>query len=244
MAGFVAVGSEQFQTNTATTLTSTLTTVTLGDVIFLVGALGASGLTPVFSGGGVTTWQTAKLYNDTVYGATLFAIWGVVTTVGTNITLTATWGGTSVQWEFNAREFTPPAGTVVLDKAGSTSGSGTALSGPSLVAAGSNELYFGYLLCNGTPTVGTTSGFTYVNNTNGNLVVWDGTASGTLAPTATQTTNTWSSLGALLTVASAPKSGFFGLMSYKRSGILEPVRRLWKPERRIFVPQLVTARAA
>ena len=71
-----------------------------------------------------------------------------------------------------------------LDTTGatSTSSSTSTITFPSLMLAGSGELYFGYSDLYGTGTAGSTSGFSYAVTAGTDLVTYDPNTSTTVAP--------------------------------------------------------------
>ena len=200
-----AVGS--FTSTTGSVTTMAVTTKTVGDVL-VVFAQRASGTTvTAVSGGGVTTWHKGVQFAGST-GADEELWYGTVTSTGSS-TITFTWS-TSITGhtaEYGAQEFTAGlgAGTVwALDKTGTLNGaSSTSIPFPSLTAAGTGELYFGYTVPNDTAVSGTTSGFTYAVTPEDNIATYDTSVSGTVAPTASQSpASTASSVALLLTASS------------------------------------------
>ena len=203
-SGVAVVGSFASTSGSVTTMADD--PQLLGDVL-VVFAQRASGTTvTAVSGGGVTTWHKAVQFAGST-GADEELWYGTVTSTGSS-TITFTWS-TSITGhtaEYGAQEFTAGlgAGTVwSLDKTGTLNGaSGTSIPFPSLTAAGTGELYFGYTVPNDTAVSGTTSGFTYAVTPEDNIATYDTSVSGTVAPTASQSPASTASSVALLLTAS------------------------------------------
>ncbi len=161
------------------------------------------------SGGGVTNWTLVHAVTDG-FNAQRQELWrGSVSTTGAStitVTYTVTPGTTT---ELVAQEFTAGLGantnwSVTSANHYSFTGSSTTVTFPSLTAAQSGELYWGYTGIPYTPTIGSTPGFTYKITGNGNFVTYDTNALAgiTYAPTATQS-SAGTSLGEALLISAS-----------------------------------------
>lgn len=178
-----------------------------GDLMVL-GFWGNGGQATAVTGGGVSKWQCAASYYDTVGNAYLGMWWGTVTQPGQSLVRVTDPGLGTFYGKLWVREFTaiganwspviqsPNAGTT----GGTPAGSGTTVNYPSLSPSpGGNDLYIGlgwsYF---GHMSPGSTSGFTYYNPASDGpeMVAYNASVSSTAAPAAI-TTDT----GTRLTVA-------------------------------------------
>jgi hypothetical protein len=202
----------------------------VGDLLILTtdsaaggGAItGASGV----SGGGVTTWNQGTSYNDTFRNAYIDAWWGVVTATGaSNITVTGfTAGAFNGLW---SQEFADPlhlfsliAATPAAGSSGTSSGSGTAVTYPSLLCAGATDyLYIGRAFSIfGNMNAGSTPGFTYTGpGSSQRQVAYNLAAAGTQGCAATQT-NTGSYDVAAMIIGSGPPPATGGTGNQQQSG--------------------------
>ena len=159
------------------------------------------------SGGGVSTWHAVKSYNDTNspnYDYT--TLWeGTVTAAGSNtITVTFSSGSNGAYEEVVAQEFTAGLGSGTqwtVTASGTSTGGTTSASFPSLTSSQNGQLYWGYVVCpNGVGSAGSTSGFTYVPTTQGNLIAYNTNLSaGTgYAPTATCSAAGYTGIAAII----------------------------------------------
>ena len=164
---FAKVGSF-FQ---ATTLTPSLTTSTDGDLFMLgIVAVSATVHATAVSGGGCTGWtQMGPTYNGTE-GTAQISIWaGKVATAGT-ATLTITLSGSTPTMRIGGREYSSTAGAWTLDTSGGVStASGSAFS--SLTPAGGGELYVAWSYVDSFSGAGSTSGYTYDEDSHANWFV-------------------------------------------------------------------------
>jgi Ricin-type beta-trefoil lectin domain len=141
-----------------------------------------------------------------------YELWkGVTTAVGAD-TVTISFAGSvaGANVETGFQEFTAadygPATIWTVDQHGTDDNStaGTTIPYPSLTATGSGELYWGYGQTDSNGSAGSTTGFSYDVTPQQNVVAWDTSASGTLAPTAVTTSAATRSIAALLTASLAP----------------------------------------
>ena len=181
-----------------------------GLVIALVGGGDGTAAAVASAVGSVNTtgWQ---LVNGPCYDATFgggVAIWmGVVVNGGAADTLTATWQAHQHTSYLSVLQFTPTVAQTppiyqVDHIGGPTVGTpGTAISYPSLTPTGTGELYMGVAVTGGTPSAGSTAGFTYSQDAALDEVAWNAAVSAVVAPTCTQSpSSTWSVLAALIRV--------------------------------------------
>ncbi|MBI1375927.1 MAG: hypothetical protein GC157_00365 [Frankiales bacterium] len=179
--------------------------------------------TPAFtgasiSGGGVATWQKALgfLTIDGTHAQELW--WGVVTTTGTQpltvaYTAGATAGTSQSATSVDVQEFSSSAGSSAswsFDVAGRVDDGTTTTvpTYPALTAASAGEVYVGYLAIPSWVYRGSTPGVVYQTDARGNQVVYATSVSGTLAPSTTGPSQTFTSIGMLLRAAAdAPSPG-------------------------------------
>ena len=138
------------------------------------------------SGGGATWTQMGTVFHGTVnaYSATLFA--GTVTATGAGTVTPSFTGGTPSYYELDGHEFTSTVGAWALDVQGNLDSAGTN-NWASLTPANNGELYFGAAACSNSGGVaGSTSGYTYSVNANG-----DSTAYNASCPAGTATYPVW-----------------------------------------------------
>ena len=163
----------------------------------------ASGLSSL-SGGGVTTWTKGEQFLSA--NSRDIEIWfGTVTATGTS-TITFNWPvDITGDWtEYTAQEFSAPGAVWSLDKGGKSdnTSSSTTVTYPALTPSGTAELYYGYAGTPGSPSIGSTLGFSY-GITDGGIVCYDTDVSGTVSPTASQSPTGVSEAAAVLLTASA-----------------------------------------
>jgi hypothetical protein len=181
--------------------------VNVGDVLVVAAEPGAT--TPILtsiSGGGVSTWTKGVQFAGTNQPRDVEIWYGTVSAVGPS-TITFTWSGSlGVQTvEYSMQEFTAGtgAGSVwTVDTTGNTDNvASTTVTYPSLTAAASGELYFGFADMPSTPAAGSTPGFTYTTTNNGNQVAYNpGVSAGAVSPTSTQAVSHVSDAASLLLV--------------------------------------------
>jgi hypothetical protein len=212
------------------------------------------------SGGGCTGWtQLGTTFTDTNgSGASSHQWWiGKVTATGA-ATATVTYSGTvtTLYIELNAQEFTAGAGAVwAADGTGAGYNSATSsatIPYPTLVPAGTGELYVGYAYINSASgNGGSTTGYTYQTlGTSGDQFIYNTSIGASTSPTGAATATTYVNSHAILVTASLPGGGggFFasvgkpGPRVSRRGGSnqggycsWEDVRGVLRPNRRIFV---------
>jgi hypothetical protein len=189
-----AVGS-QFTVSGAGLTTLADNPVTVGDVLVVGAEPGAA--TPLLtavSGGGVTTWTRAVHFAGANQVNDVEIWYGTVTTTGVGA-VTFTWGAPGLGAQvavYSLQEFSAGtgAGSVwTVDTSGGFDEPSTSLTVtyPSLTAAASGELYFGFADMPSAPAAGTTPGFTYNTTANGNQVAFNpAVTAGVVAPTSSQ----------------------------------------------------------
>lgn len=150
-----------------TSLTPSITTTTVGDLVLLHVITEGSAPPTGISGGNCTWQQVGQTFTGTVnsgFSAAVFA--GTVTAAGT-ATATITASGVPSATRLDGQEYHSSVGQWVfvsqanLDVTGSNTG-------PSLTPSGSGQLYSFFGFDTGTATVGQTPGFTYEIDGNGN----------------------------------------------------------------------------
>ena len=113
-------------------------------------------LTPGFSGVNNSGWYVRTFI-------------GVVTAVSTaNTSITWTGGLPTAFSDFVMEEFSSTTGTPVLDNTAHLDGTGGTAQWPNIAAAGSGELYWGSTQDSGAASAGSTSGYVYNANADGN----------------------------------------------------------------------------
>lgn len=199
-----AVGSLVSST-TAGATTLDVSPATVGDVLLLVVKVKSGSITVSSVAGGGATWAKAVGWTDATTDSGLrLEVWvGTITATGAapiTITFSASTAGLST--DIACQEFDSGLGTATtwsVDTSGHNSGSGTAISLPSLTPAAAGEIYFGYGWSGGSSSAGSTTGYTYDQLSNGNYVIFDPSCtSAAQAPTFSQTSNSWSTIGALV----------------------------------------------
>ncbi len=160
------------------------------------------------SGGGVGTWTRVE-GPYTGYGGHDLEMWtGIVTTTGAStITVTFSSSVASVYVGLAAQEFSASgSGTVwgIDTGTGISNASGTSVTYPALAPGGTGELYFGYATVANTGSAGSSSGFTYIPTSDGDVAAYDANVSGAVQPTTTQSPAGVSGGVAVLITASNP----------------------------------------
>ena len=218
-ASVSAVGSLITHTNQPSLATESVTVspAASGDLLAVAVETKFPG-TPSFtastiSGGGVGTWTRAYgfLTLDGFHGQELW--WGKVTSTGAStLTVSYTSGSTAGNSEsassVDVQEFRSSAGASTVwsvDKTGKDDSgvASTTLKYPTLSPSSPPETYFGYLAVPGAIDSGTTSGVTYQTDARYNQVAYATSVSGTITPTATSSSQTYSSIGMLLSASTA-----------------------------------------
>ncbi|MCW2767566.1 MAG: hypothetical protein JWO11_3525 [Nocardioides sp.] len=173
--------------------TLSVTPVNVGDAWLLsVFIVNTSISTTAVSGGGATGWTKVAPTTAASNGVGNFELWlGTIGTAGAStITLTYSASITGTDVELDAQEFSSGLGAgTVWAKDGSQAGfnnnaSSTTIAYPTLVPAGSGELYFGFMISYaGGTSAGPTSGYSYFTTSNGDQVAYNGNISASTSPT-------------------------------------------------------------
>src|ERR1039458_9320636 len=185
---------------------------TQGDALGLsVKVSSATATVTSVSGGGATNWTRLVSFQDNASHD--LELWlGTVSTTGTSsITVNFSSSVSSNSIELAAQEFTAGLGSSTLwtkdAAAGQNNALSTTIASPPLTPTETGELYFGYSRSPGEALAGSTSGFTYGQTADGNMVLFDPSVSSHVAPTSTQSpANTSAAVGALLEASSASTS--------------------------------------
>jgi hypothetical protein len=213
------ITSVQQQNNNGTNLaTLAFTPTNVGDLlIFQLRNSNPGTSIATISGGGVTTWTKAVSGQP---GSVEEEIWtGKITSAGSsspiNITYTATPGGVQ---DLVAQEFTSSVGAASVWSVDTTGIQHDASSGtpafPTLVPSTAGELYWGYQNDANTGGAGSTSGFVYSTDSNGNEIGYNLSISGSVSPAATESPNGTVDTDAItVKVAGAGQSGNFNIQS-------------------------------
>jgi hypothetical protein len=156
-----------------TSLTPSVTAHAAGDIILLHVITDGNAPPTGISGGGATWTQVGTTLQGSVNSGFSAAVYeGTVTAAGT-ATATVTTSGTPSGVRIAGQEYNPGSGqTGVLVSQANLDVSGTS-TGPSITPTGSNELYSFYGFDTGTGTAGSTPGYTYEIDDNGNPYVFD-----------------------------------------------------------------------
>jgi hypothetical protein len=156
-----------------TSLTSSVTAHAAGDVILLHVTTEGSAPPTGISGGGATWTQVGTTLRGSVNPGFSAAVYqGRVTAAGTaQVTVTAS--GTPSAVRIAGQEYNPGSGqTGVLVSQANLDATGTS-TGPSITPTGSNELYSFYGYDTGIGSAGSTPGYTYELDNNGNVYAYD-----------------------------------------------------------------------
>lgn len=196
--------------NPGTTVNSLkFTSLNVGDVVFAIVGGGNGSATAIASAVGspnTTGWeQVAGPCFDSTFGGGCYIWMGTVVNPTVNDVLSVTWSANSSTSYITIVQFHPtvtqgpPVYTV--DQVGAQrSGTGTTATWPSLTPTGVGELYFGACAQGGTPSGGSTAGFTYGTDSATNQFLYDPIVATVQAPTATQTSGSWETIALLLQV--------------------------------------------
>jgi hypothetical protein len=154
-------------------LTPSVTAHAVGDVILLHVITEGNAPPTGISGGGATWTQVGSTFAGSVNSGFSAAVYeGTVTTAGTS-PATVTTSGTPSAVRLAGQEYNPGSGQAsVLVAQANLDVSGTS-TGPSITPTGSNELYSFYGFDTGTGSAGSTPGYTYEIDDNGNPYVFD-----------------------------------------------------------------------
>jgi RHS repeat-associated protein len=160
------------------------------------------------SGGGVTTWSKSIAYPGSATGSDIEIWWGKVTATGSS-TITVTWSGSTPTYrELDAQEFSGSGATWSVDKTGQASSStATSYNMASLSPTGTGELYFALAVVGGEAVAGSTSGFSYDVDDNGNLVAYGTNVSAIASPAGSQSGGTGDDSAAVLVINSGGSCG-------------------------------------
>ncbi|HEU5001560.1 MAG TPA: IPT/TIG domain-containing protein, partial [Actinomycetota bacterium] len=203
-----AVGSEITATSSEQT-TLAVSPAAAGNVLMLAVETkftsGPSFTVQSVTGGGVSRWSKASSYFtlDHIHGQELW--WGVVTTAGSS-TINVAYSippSSSTATSLDLQEFSSSAGASTVwsvDATGKVDNgvASTTLRYPSLSPSSSSELYWGYLAVPGSLNAGATPGCSYQYDARSNQVVYCPSVSSTIAPTASSSSQTYSSIGMLV----------------------------------------------
>ncbi|HET6874934.1 MAG TPA: IPT/TIG domain-containing protein [Acidimicrobiales bacterium] len=141
------------------------------------------------SGGGAASWTRIGSFEDST-GHDIETWMGTIATTGASAISVTYTSANTVDDELTAQEFSSAYGsssTWSVDTTGGQSNpASVTIASPSLTAAGNGELYLGYSRSPQQAFAGSTPGFTYDPTADGNMVLYDTNASGTLAPTCSQ----------------------------------------------------------
>ena len=181
--------------------------VQVGDALVMVVKISSSTVTVSSVSGGGASWVKVEAFAGTS-GKDVELWLGSVTTPGSQ-TVSVTYSGSvsSDDVELAAQEFTAGLGAATVwskDSAGGQLNSSVAAF-PSLTAATSGELYFGYIRGSGTFS-GSSPGWTYVGTSDGNEVTFDPAVSGVVAPPVSQVPAGASTSAAVLIIANIGRS--------------------------------------
>jgi hypothetical protein len=184
----------------------TVSSQTAGDLMvlsfFMNGTTVATTVTSV-TGGGVKVWKEDTVYSEDGYLDEVW--WGVVSTPSSGSTVTLTVNGAYLTDEVVAQEFTAGSGVSwVPGETGHRLSATTTMVFPKLDATTPESLYFGFAYGTGIASAGSTPGFTYWPTQADNMLAWDPNVSGTVTPTATETTDGAASIAALFTAYRPP----------------------------------------
>jgi len=156
-----------------TSLTPSVTAHAAGHVILLHVTTEGNALPTGISGGGARWTQVGTTLRGSVNSGYSAAVYeGTVTAAGT-AQATITTSGTPSAVRIGGQEYNPGSGQtgVLVSQANlDVSGTGT---GPSITPTGSNELYSFYGFDTGTGSAGSTPGYTYELDSNGNVYAFD-----------------------------------------------------------------------
>jgi hypothetical protein len=161
-------------THPATTTTFSFTPSTVGDLVcFVISQTATTGFASALSSTNVTWTAVTHVVAIALTGsASLFQ--GVVTATGA-ATVTITWSGTApssaATIDLVGQEFASTAGSWSVDTSTTLNSTGTA-TWPSMTAAHSGELYFGYAINTSSAVAGSTSGFVFIVDADTNGVAY------------------------------------------------------------------------
>ena len=181
-----------------------------GDVLLVsVDSHATLGVTSV-SGGDVTTWKRATQFVS-ARGHDIELWFGIVTSTGpAQITFTWPSPGVAGFWtEYTSQEFTAGLGATTAwsidnGQAGTLNGaSSTVVPYPTLTPTAPGDLYYGYAGMPNSPSVGSSSGFTYEVTEGQNIIAYNTDVTGKVSPTASQSPAGQSEIAAALLKASA-----------------------------------------
>jgi hypothetical protein len=209
---YSAVGSFVNDDVTTGQTSFSVTTVNVGDLILFCCSLLSTSITVTgVSGGGAngTGWQ--QIQSPVANSPTTNDMWWA--TVGSTgaqtitVTFSTTIGTTEcgrAAWQFTAGLGASTTWTVDTANSFSQTTASTTVTYPTLVPAGSGELYTGVSTPNGFGAAGSTSGYTYKTTSFGEVVLWNLSVTGSQSPTATQSSSASASSHAAIFTATAP----------------------------------------
>jgi hypothetical protein len=173
MGNFTAVaamvGAEPAQSGTTATMAFTTHSATLPTVNYVLCSVQTDGLAASSLSGAGCTWSQMSVTNtfSAAFVGTGQIFVGQVTSPGAG-TITVNFPSSSSQnVRINAQEFGSASGLLTLDKQSHLDSTGTN-TWPTLTPSGTDELYFGYCEDQASSAAGSTSGFVYEIDGNGN----------------------------------------------------------------------------
>ena len=191
--------------------TLSVTPVPVGDLLICAIFIFSGTSPPVsaVSGGGVSTWTHIIDHADSAHSY-LSLWWGIVTATGAH-TISFTGGSPGTDTEVVADSYTAPAGaTWAVGPSGFTAATGATIAYPSLTPAQAG-VYFGYAAPGGgSPSAGSTSGFTYTTTADSNQIAANPAVASRspVAPTSSQPSGWYNTVAAIFTAAApAPPAG-------------------------------------
>lgn len=194
------------------TTTLAVAPATAGNALLLATFNTGTPATTGVSGGG-STWTRVAPRTVNGNGDGAFELWlGKVSTTGSStVTVAFNTSVGSEFVEFASQEFTAGLGATTVWAADGTAfrnnTSSTTIAYPTLVPTGAGRLYFGFALCFTGVSAGSTSGYSYSADVNGNQVAYNGSISASTSPTSSQSPAGLSAGTAVLVTAALPASG-------------------------------------
>lgn len=176
---FTHVNTDVYRDTTSGQASWTINAGTVGD-LRIIGTVTHSTTVNVsaISGGGVTTWTRAGSVFTSGSGRRLEIWYGRITGTGTAVTFTFSGTIGSTQFRSNVQDFRPSGGSGVTFAVQATNTATNASSStytfPSLTSVNAGELYFAHGHVGDSASAGSTPGFTYVIDANGNPRCYNG----------------------------------------------------------------------
>ena len=157
--------------------TLSITPANVGDVVLLVTSVNSLSITCTGLSSSNATWTASSTVNND--GVHTLQMWKGVVTAASTATVTATWSGSVAALDIELCAFSIHSSTACSwswgSGGGGTGGTGTTFNFSSITSGSGDlgEAYFGYASVAGTASAGSTSGFTYNVDGNGNLQTYD-----------------------------------------------------------------------